>query len=311
MKFTIAITIFLISYILFSCIQDKVYPHYNTEYVIVVVIDGSRYTETWGQPNHLFIPNQSALSYEGVTFSDFSNDGPTYTVPGHTAITTGYYQGINNNGQEFPDKPSIFQALREKHGISMDKTWIITSKDKLEVLANTNNLSWQNKYMPSTDCGVNGNGSGYRHDTITLKRCFEIFDQHHPKLTLINFREPDYSAHQSDWPKYLSGITNTDQYVQQIWDYIQNDPIYKDKTTLLITNDHGRHSDGISGGYSSHGDKCQGCKRISLLALGPDFPKDSVVSAHYNQADIASTIAELLHFNLNKSEGKKISELLD
>jgi hypothetical protein len=311
MKYTAAITLMLLSSILFGCKRDKVYPIYSTEYVIIIVIDGPRYTETWGEPNHSFIPNQSMLRHEGVTFSDFSNDGQTNTISGHTAITTGYYQDIINNGQEFPDKPSIFQALREAHGTPMNKTWIIASKDKLEALANTKNTSWQDKYIPSVDCGVNGLGSGSRHDSITLNRCFEVFAEHHPKLTLINFREPDYSAHQYDWPNYQLGIINTDQYVQQIWNYIQNDPVYKDKTTLLVTNDHGRHTDGVSVGFAGHGDKCQGCKKISLLALGPDFPKDSIVSTHYNQTDIASTIAELLNFNLNKGKGKRIRELLD
>ncbi|MFT6982598.1 MAG: hypothetical protein ACJAUD_001365, partial [Crocinitomicaceae bacterium] len=133
----------LLSSILFGCKRDKVYPIYSTEYVIIIVIDGPRYTETWGEPNHSFIPNQSMLRHEGVTFSDFSNDGQTNTISGHTAITTGYYQDIINNGQEFPDKPSIFQALREAHGTPMNKTWIIASKDKLEALANTKNTSWQ------------------------------------------------------------------------------------------------------------------------------------------------------------------------
>lgn len=310
MKYTIAITLLLLSSILFGCKQDKVYPIYSTEYVIVVVIDGPRYTETWGEPSHTFIPNQSLLSHEGVTFSNFSNDGVTRTIAGHTAITTGNYQNIDNSGYEFPDKPSIFQGLREAHGTPMNKTWIIASKDKLEVLANTSNTFWKDEYMPSTDCGISGNGSGKRHDTITLKRCFEIFNEHHPKLTLINFREPDHSGHEFNWSKYLLGIINTDLYVQQIWNYIQNDPVYKDKTTLFVTNDHGRHSDGVSIGYPGHGDKCEGCKKISLLVLGPNLPKDSVVSTHYNQTDLASTIAELLHFNLSKGDGKRISELL-
>lgn len=310
MKYTIAITLLLLSSIIFGCKQEKVYPIYSTKYVIVVVIDGPRYTETWGEPSHTFIPNQSLLSHEGVIFSNFSNDGVTRTIAGHTAITTGNYQNIDNSGCEFPDKSSIFQGLREAHGTPMNKTWIIASKDKLEVLANTSNTFWQDKYMPSSDCGVNGNVSGKRHDTITLKRCFEIFNQHHPKLTLINFREPDHSGHEFNWSKYLLGIINTDQYVQQLWNYIQNDPVYKDKTTLFVTNDHGRHSDGVSVGFPGHGDKCEGCKKISLLALGPNLPKDSVVSTHYNQTDLASTIAKLMHFNISKGDGKRISELL-
>lgn len=298
--------------ILVGCRHDKVYPEFITENVIIIVIDGPRYTETWGEPSHSFIPNQSDLRHKGVCFDNFWNDGQTSTVPGHTAICTGVYQNINNGGADLPQNPSIFQAWRKEHSKDSSKAWVITSKDKLEVLANTNNLFWNNKYMPSTNCGVNGLGvgSGYRDDSTTMQRVFEIFNEHHPNLTLINFREPDYSAHQSNWLNYLAGISKTDEYVKQIWDYIENDPIYKGKTTLFVTNDHGRHLNGVSTGWNSHGDICPGCKKISLFALGPDFPKNITVSTHYNQTDLAQTISEMLHFTLKNGEGNVITELI-
>jgi len=299
--------------LLFGCKQDKVYPEFITENIIIVVIDGPRYSETWGEPNHSFIPNQSALRHQGVVFDNFWNTGSTYTISGHTAITTGVNQSINNNGGELPSNQSLFQVWRKTHNKDISKAWVITSKDKLEVLANTSKPLWKDKYTPSTNCGVNGAGvgSGYRDDSITLQRCFEIFDHHHPNLVLINFREPDYSGHQGDWLNYLDGISDTDEYVQQIWDYIENDPMYKGKTTLIVTNDHGRHLNTVSGGWHHHGDKCDGCKRIGLLALGPDFPKDIVVSTPYDQTDIARTVAEMLHFDLKNGEGHVITELVD
>jgi hypothetical protein len=296
---------------LISCRHDKVYPDYKTEYVIIVVIDGARYSETWGEPSHSFIPNQSELRNQGIIFSDFANDGNTYTISGHTALTTGVYQSINNNGNELPNNPSIFQTYLKERSKNNTKAWVIASKGKLEILANTSNSTWNNKYMPSTNCGIGGAGvlGGYRDDSTTMVRCFEIFDEHHPNLALINFREPDYSAHQSNWFNYLAGIVKTDEYVQQIWDYIENDPIYKGKTTLLVTNDHGRHLNGISSGYSSHGDNCSGCTHLGFLALGPDFKKNKTITGHYNQTDISATVAELLHFNLNHGKGRVITEL--
>ncbi|RYY14520.1 MAG: dihydroorotase [Chitinophagaceae bacterium] len=41
-----------------------------------------------------------------------------------------------------------------------------------------------------TDCGRAGNGSGYREDSVTLRRALEIFGKHQPILTLVHFREP-------------------------------------------------------------------------------------------------------------------------
>ena len=65
---------------------------YQTEYVIVLVIDGPRLTETFGDSTHQYIPNlANVLAPQGVLVPHFRNEGPTYTNAGHTAITTGYY----------------------------------------------------------------------------------------------------------------------------------------------------------------------------------------------------------------------------
>ena len=39
---------------------------------------------------------------------------------------------------------------------------------------------------------------------------------------------------------------------------------YKDKTTLIVSNDHGRHIDS-KGGFQNHGDDCAGCRHIEFL----------------------------------------------
>ena len=123
----------------------------------------------------------------------FYNNGPTSSTSGFTAITTGFYQEINNSGQESPAYPSIFQYLIKKDSISKESAWIINSKDKLAVLGNCQKSEWKNQYLPLQDCGIDGLGSGKRHDTLTLARFFNIMSEYHPKLTLLGFREPDIS----------------------------------------------------------------------------------------------------------------------
>ncbi|MDX2360474.1 MAG: alkaline phosphatase family protein [Crocinitomicaceae bacterium] len=298
--------------LIIGCKSDKVNPDFITEHVFIVVIDGPRYTETWGDPYHANIQLQSALQAEGTLYTNFRNTGMTFTVPGHVALTTGYYQEISNNGLEIPSQPSIFQYWMHDYNKTPNDAWIIASKDKLAVLANCEETSWTNHYMPMTNCGVNGLGvgNGYRDDSTTFVRAMEIINEHHPSLTLINFREPDYSAHSGDWGNYLEGIQSTDQYIDSLWKFIQSDPIYKDKTTLFVTNDHGRHSTGIENGFAGHGDGCEGCRRISLLALGPDFKKGVEINELHSQIDIPLTISYLLDFKLyHHMEGRVLTGL--
>lgn len=300
-------------FLIISCNKNSELRSYKTENVIIIVVDGPRYTETWGDSLHRYIPRMANyLSKEGVVYTDFYTNGPTYTVPGHTAITTGLYQNIDNGGNELPDYPSIFQYWNKKKNLTnSDYTWIIASKDKLEVLADCKHGDWNQTYTPSTNCGIDGLGigSGYRHDSLTFAKTLEILTDHRPKLVLINFREPDYSAHQNDWEAYLKGIEITDEYVYRIWEYIQNDIYYKDKTAFFVTNDHGRHSDDVADGFVSHGDNCEACRHLNLYAYGPDFKQNVIVDTNRELIDISATVAEILQFNDVYSNGKIMTEL--
>ncbi|MFC5270452.1 alkaline phosphatase family protein [Adhaeribacter terreus] len=283
---------------------------YRTKNVIVVVVDGPRYSETWGSKNQEHIPRMAHdLAKAGVINTAFYNTGPTYTNAGHAAITTGFYQQINNAGRELPRNPNFMQLWLQHRGNSNNKAWIVTSKDKLHILADTRNKTYHGKFLPMINCGINGPGSGYRTDSVTLRISRQILQQEKPNLLLVNFKEPDSRAHSNDWEGYLQGIKTTDEYVYQLWKFLEEDEHYRGTTTLIVTNDHGRHPDGHADGFVSHGDKCQGCRHLNFYASGPDFKKNTILKTSYNQTDIPVTIAELLGFRIPKSKGKIMWEL--
>ncbi len=301
---------FLLFLLLYGCKSDKVARTFKTENVIIIVVDGPRKSETWDEPTHQYIPFQHSILEECVYFDSFYNNGHTYTVPGHTAITTGHYEWVDNTGAESPSKPSIFQHWLKSSNKDKTKAWLITSKGKLEVLANCKDPDWKNKYQPSTDCGINGSGTGSRHDSITVQRVLAVLDTYRPNLMLVNFREPDFSGHTGDTAAYLNGIQMTDQYIQLIWDYIQADSSYKDNTTLIITNDHGRHLDGVATGFNMHGDGCDGCRSISCLMYGPDLHKNKIISVAHEQIDIPATLNYLLRLPFHYDEGQIMQEAI-
>lgn len=260
-------------------------------------MDGARFSETWGDNSHEYIPNLSKIfSQKGVINTDFYNQGLTNTNPGHAAVTTGHYENLDNSGKEYPSYPSFFQFWNEQK-INNGESWIITSKDKLEVLKDCKDLSYKNFFWPNVDCGIDGLGSGYRHDSITFKTVMKVLSENHPNLILVNFREPDFTAHKGDWNGYLEGIKLVDGYISLIDEFIENDPLYMGKTALFVTNDHGRHLDSVSVGFSSHGDDCLGCRHINFFAKGPDFKAGSVVNQERGLIDINATLVEILQID--------------
>ena len=268
-----------------------------------MVIDGPRYTETWGHRTHEHIPYLSnVISEHGIVNTRFYNNGKTSTVSGYTAITTGNYERLINNGKDNPTYPSIFQYFKKNN--EKDKVWMVHSKHKLASLANCKLKEWNNKFLPSIDCGLNGFKSGNRNDSLTLTKYLEILRNDRPKLSMIGFEEPDVSGHDDNWKNYLNGIKDTDKYLFKIWNFIQNDKHYKGKTTLIVTNDHGRHS----GYFKKHGDKCIGCKHIFFFAYGPDFKK-GITNKKRELIDISATISHLLSFEGEFIKGDVMYEL--
>lgn len=267
----------------------------RTENVFILVLDGPRWSETFGDPEFKNVPNQAnKLAPQGVFFNNFSNEGPTYTISGHTAICTGHYEKMNNSGKDIPSRPSIFQYYLKQKGLDKTKACILTSKGKLSILGYTKDKEWKRTFKPFVYSGKNGSGLGYPNDKVMWPRFMEIIKKNKPSLTLINLLDADAWAHQGNWDRYIKGIQDGDQFALELWKYIQSDPHYKDKTTLFITNDHGRHLEGIKDGYISHGDKCPGCKHIELIALGPDFEKGLKVDAPYELTDLTTTVAAML-----------------
>jgi hypothetical protein len=293
-----------------SCEKDEPIPQFKTQNLIIVVVDGPRWSETWGDPQRQYIPYRAnTLAKEGAWCANMRNEGATATNPGHSAITTGVYESINNSGLQFPYNPSFIQHWLMKTGKPSEKAWIITSKDKLHVLSDCINSDWQGKYKPSIDCGVAGFGTGYRDDSITYKRAIEIFKQHHPQVAVINFKEPDASGHAADWNAYINGIIQTDQYCKGIWELLQKDDFYKGTTTMFITNDHGRHPNGLADGFVSHGDGCEGCRHIEFIAVGPDVVKGMISYKQRSMVDIAATAATLLGLKMEGIDGKPMLDM--
>lgn len=285
---------------------------YKTKYVLVLVMDGPRWTETWGDSTHKLIPHMANdMAPLGIVSTAFRNNGPTYTNAGHTALTTGIYQGIKNNGLEFPKNPSMFQYWLKASGKAKTAAYVIASKDKLAILTDCKDKDWKGKYRPYSDCGVDGLYSGYRSDQITYDKTIQILGTDHPELVLVNFQQPDSWGHANNWEKYLEGTKFSDEFIYRIFDYVRNSDFYKDKTTIFVTNDHGRHLDGHKDGFVSHGDNCEGCRKINFFAYGPDFKKNLIIDTPAEQIDIPVTIGELLGFTIEGSKGRVMTELFE
>lgn len=135
-------------------------------------------------------------------------------------------------------------------------------------------------------------------------------DRDYPSLVMVNFGMTDTMGHSGSWSGYTNAIRDADTLTYYLWLKIQNDTEYKDKTTMFVTNDHGRHLDGVKNGFQDHGDDCEGCRHVMMLAIGPDTKAGAIIAANRQLIDIAPTIGYLMGFNTPFANGNVMSEML-
>jgi hypothetical protein len=265
--------------------------------VVIVVMDGARYSETFGSDS-LYIPRiWNQLRPLGTLWTNFRNDGITKTDPGHASIATGTWQSIDNKGIGRPTQPTIFEYFRKATGAPESSAALVVGKYKLEILSYSIHPEYGASFKADTFVGTN--------DLSVIKNLKTIFKSHHPRLTLVNLPNTDVAGHSGRWDDYRTAIRGADSLIGDIWQTLQADSVYRSTTTLFVLNDHGRHDD-LHDGFKIHGDGCEGCRHVMLLAVGRGFPANKTVTNTRTQCDIAPTVGELLSFPTVYSTGTSL-----
>ena len=270
--------------------------------VVIFVIDGARYTETFGDPSHTWIPHiWNDLRPQGTILTNFRNFGTTSTVPGHCALITGTWQDLANDGSERPDKPTVFEYYRKWFSEPQSDALVVSGKAKLEVCAWGTHPDYGEPYGATASVG-------YSNDVAVYNELISALQTRHPHLVMACFPQVDWAGHSGVWADYVSSIAGADSLAWKTWNYLQSDPFYAGQTFMFVTHDHGRHSDE-NGGFQNHGDQCLGCTRLSFLALGPEVRAGYTSDGLFTQRDLCKTVGQILEFPTPHAEGTVIVDL--
>lgn len=118
-----------------------------------------------------------------------------------------------------------------------------------------------------------------------------------PKVLYIAYGETDEWAHAGQYRSYLDAAHQVDAWLQQLWNYVQSDPQYKNKTALFIATDHGR-GDAVKAEWTSHGNSIKGASEIWFAVMAPGIAAKGEVKKEqqFFQQQFAQTIARLLGY---------------
>jgi hypothetical protein len=112
-----------------------------------------------------------------------------------------------------------------------------------------------------------------------------------PRVLFVGYGETDDWAHAGRYDNVLQSAQQFDRYVQQLWNTMQSMPEYRDRTTFILTTDHGRGSGRSQ--WKEHGKDQKGSENIWIAVLGPDTPPlgERANIPAVTQSQIAATVA--------------------
>jgi hypothetical protein len=129
-------------------------------------------------------------------------------------------------------------------------------------------------------------------DVLSFRIAEAYLGAQRPRFLWIGLGNSDDWAHADRYDRLLVYLNRADRLIGELWASIQSSEHYRDRTTLVVTTDHGR---GIKGkDWSEHDCSIPGSEFIWALVLGPDTPAVGEASntPELHQGQIAATLLQ-------------------
>ncbi|MEM1319201.1 MAG: phosphoglyceromutase [Bacteroidota bacterium] len=237
-----------------------------------------------------------------------------FSYPGYNEILTGFSDPeIDSNAKKYNKNKTVLEFLHNMPEFS-GKVAVFGSWDVFPYIINDErsgipvnagfrkaeeeDLTYKEQFLNDMQDQISGPWFGVRLDAFTHNYMLEYMKKHHPRIVYISYGETDDFAHDGRYDHYLIAAHKTDQWIAALWDFLQSDPFYKDKTSIVITTDHGRGSSPMTE-WKSHGTIYKGSNEIWAAALGPNVPALGEVKLQQQllQNQIARTVARMLGYD--------------
>lgn len=140
-------------------------------------------------------------------------------------------------------------------------------------------------------------------DSFLFHASQDYIQHQNPRGMFIGFGETDEWAHLGRYDQYLNAAHHVDDFVRRLWELTQSLPQYRNKTTFIITADHGR---GTGADWRNHGEDVAGAEGDWTMVIGPDTPPkgERTDCAAIMESQIAATLARFLGEDFNRFSSK-------
>ena len=249
-----------------------------------------------------------------------------FSYPGYNEILSGYADDdrINSNSKIWNPNHTVLEFVNNqpqfKRKIAAFGSWdvfpYIINEERSGIPVNAGfeaaegeNLTERELFLNQLQFQTPGPWLGVRQDVWTHNYAVEHIKNHQPRLVYIAYGETDDWAHDGRYDAYLRSARQTDEFIQALYELTQSMDQYRDKTTFIISTDHGRGTEPIDT-WRSHGTQINNADQIWIAVLGPDSKALGEVKTEGQlyQNQMAKTVATLL--GLDYEGDKKVGKVI-
>ncbi|WP_184548806.1 alkaline phosphatase family protein [Mucilaginibacter sp. FT3.2] len=249
-----------------------------------------------------------------------------FSYPGYNEIFTGFAAPkMNTNEPVTNPNMNLLEFLNKQKGFE-NKVATFASWERFTQILNAprSGMLINAGFMPLSVPGMNDRlqhlnelqleapryiSDSTRIDFLTFEFAKTYLKQFKPRALYLSFDEPDDLAHAGNYKFYLDRVHQEDAFIRQLWNYIQTNPTYKDKTTLILTCDHGRGDVPLTK-WHDHGSDVAHSEQTWFAVIGPDSPAAGEmtlpVTTYHKQ--LAQTIANLLGLDFKAAAGHQVGD---
>ena len=256
-------------------------------------------------------------------------NGKKFSYPGYNEILTGAPDArVDSNDKKPNANVTVFEWLNGRSGLR-NRVAVFGTWDVFPYIFNLERSHlptwpvWESKFGPYEIPPPRFVADLLRdttpvwedvtYDSFVFHAAMDYVKQKQPRLMFVGFGETDEWAHAGRYDLYLTAAHHMDDFVRRLWELAQSLPRYRDKTTFIITADHGRGSGPTD--WKSHGEKIANSEGDWIAVIGPDTPPagERTQTEPHTQSQLAATIAALLGEDYHAAvpqSGAPISDVL-
>jgi len=299
--------------------------------VIIVTLAGLQNSESIDEPYHQYIPNLwNKIFKEGVLYTNLINQSIDFHMPSVIALNAGIAYSFYYNKLT---APAIFQYVRKKYALPANKVWFIGNWFKAQGCCITDeypNETCVTQMSVSMDILIPPEIKKFltKQELLFLEKLPKTREQklynfpqwnsveevHYPlfkkvikefKPKLVHYFMADVdSGHHAAFCGYIISLKRSDERIYEIWQMIQSDPFYKDKTYLIVCVDHGRDQY-----YMNHsGNPFTDSYPVWMYIYGPNIKKGVIINRSIYHVDIFATIANIMNVETHPNKGRVLTD---